>query len=70
VGSETASLVDGEAVEGPVDSPEVVVEGDAESLYLMFVDRRLDPVSVTGDRALLARLLDVAPAPVEEPVRA
>ena len=32
----------------------------------MFVDRRLDGVSVSGDETLLDRLLDVAPAPVPE----
>jgi hypothetical protein len=36
----------------------------------MFVDRRLDLVSVQGDRDLLGRLLDVAPTPVETPVGA
>jgi DNA-binding HxlR family transcriptional regulator len=70
VGDEVASLVDGEARQGPADPPDVVVEGEPQSIYHMFVDRRLDQVSVSGDRALLTRLLEVAPAPVEEPVRA
>jgi DNA-binding HxlR family transcriptional regulator len=65
VGSEVASLVDGEAQGGPVDDPDVVVEGDPEGIYYLFVDRRVDLVSVEGDRALLERLLDAAPARVE-----
>ena len=48
IGDEVASLVDGEAVPGHVDAPDVVVEGDPEGLYYMFVDRRLDLVSVVG----------------------
>jgi len=70
VGDEVASLVDGEARPGPIEEPEVVVAGDPEGIYHMFVDRRLDLVSVQGDRDLLERLLDVAPTPVEAPVGA
>jgi len=65
VGEEVASLVDGEAQPGPVEQPDVVVEGDPEGIYHMFVDRRLDLVTVQGDRGLLEQLIDVAPAPVE-----
>jgi hypothetical protein len=64
VGDEVASLVDGEARPGAVEDPDVVVEGDAQGLYHLFVDRRLDLVSVEGDRELLEQLLDAAPAPV------
>ena len=42
VGDEIASLVDGVAYTGPIDDPDVVVEGDAEGLYYLFVERRLD----------------------------
>ena len=70
VGGEVASLVDGEARPGPVEEPDVIVAGDPEGIYHMFVDRRLDLVSVQGDRDLLGRLLDVAPTPVEAPVGA
>ena len=70
VGEEVASLVDGETLGGAIESPDVVVEGEAEGLYHMFVDRRLDRVSVRGDRDLLRQLLDVAPTPVPEPVEA
>ena len=65
VEDQVASLVDGEARAGPVDDPDVVVEGDPEGVYYMFVDRRLDCVTVQGDRALLEQLLEVAPVPVE-----
>jgi DNA-binding HxlR family transcriptional regulator len=65
VGEEVASLVDGEARAGAVDDAHVVVSGDAEGVYHLFVDRRLDLVSVEGDRDLLEQLLDVAPQPVE-----
>ncbi len=61
VGGEVASLVDGEAWRGPVDDPDVVVEADPPSIYDMFVNARLDRVTVTGDRDLLERLIAVAP---------
>lgn len=70
VGDEVASLVDGEAQDGPVENPDVVVEGDPEGVYHMFVDQRLDLVTVAGDRDLLQQLLDVAPVPLEPPVSA
>jgi DNA-binding HxlR family transcriptional regulator len=70
VGDEVASLVDGEAQAGPVEEPDVVVEGDPDGIYHMFVDRRLDRVTVQGDHALLERLLDAAPQPVEAPFAA
>jgi DNA-binding HxlR family transcriptional regulator len=68
VGDEVASIVDGTVSAGPVDQPDVVVEGDPEGIYYLFVDRRKDLVSVGGDHALLERLLDAAPTPVAEPV--
>jgi len=67
VGDEIASLVDGEAQAGSIDDPDVVVEGDPDGIYHMFVDRRLDLVKVEGDRRLLEQLIEVAPAPVELP---
>jgi DNA-binding HxlR family transcriptional regulator len=60
VGGEVASIVDGEARPGPVDNPDVVVEGDPEGLYYMFVERRQDLVSVAGDQDLLGQFLDAA----------
>ena len=70
VGDEVASLVDGEAQAGPVQEPDVVVTGDPEGVYYMFVDQRLDLVTVEGDRDLLQQLLDAAPVPIEEPATA
>jgi DNA-binding HxlR family transcriptional regulator len=64
VGDEIASLVDGVAHVGPIDDPDVVVEGDAQGLYHLFIDRRLDGVTIEGDRALLEQLIDVAPEPI------
>ena len=66
VDGEVASLVDGEVVRGPVDHPDVVVEADPSAIYDMFVNRRLDQVTVTGDRGLLDRLIAVAPPRVDE----
>jgi DNA-binding HxlR family transcriptional regulator len=63
VGDEVASLVDGVAQAGPIDDPDVVVEGDAEGLYWLFVARRLDGMKIEGDRALLDKLIDAAPRP-------
>jgi DNA-binding HxlR family transcriptional regulator len=65
VGEEVASLVDGEAQAGPIDEPDVVVEGDPQGVYRMFIEQRLDDVKVDGDRALLQELIAAAPKPVE-----
>jgi DNA-binding HxlR family transcriptional regulator len=65
VGDEVASLVDGEMLDGPVEDPNVVVEGDPEGVYYMFIQRRLDCVSVEGDRGLLEQLIAAAPTPVD-----
>jgi DNA-binding HxlR family transcriptional regulator len=67
-GPEIASLVDGEVLDGPIDDADVVVEGDPEGIYSLFVDRCLDQVTIQGDRDLLDALLDAAPARVETPL--
>jgi DNA-binding HxlR family transcriptional regulator len=64
VGDEIASLIDGVAHAGAIDDPDVVIEGDAPGLYCLFIERRLDAVSIDGDRSLLEKLLDAAPQPV------
>ena len=64
VGDEVASLVDGVAHPAPAENPDVVVEGDAAGLYYLFVERRLDGVTIQGDRELLEQLIDVAPQPI------
>jgi DNA-binding HxlR family transcriptional regulator len=61
VGDDITSLVDGEVIEGPIEAPDVVVEGDADGIYTLFVDRCLDMVEVTGDTDLLTRLVEAAP---------
>jgi DNA-binding HxlR family transcriptional regulator len=63
IGSEVASLVDGEAVRGSIEDPDVLVQTDVTSFYYLFVERRWDGVTVEGDRELLERLLDAAAAP-------
>jgi DNA-binding HxlR family transcriptional regulator len=70
IGDEVASLIDGEACPGPADEPDVVVEGDADGVYHLFVDRRLDLVTVHGDRALLERLIEATPRPLAAAARA
>ena len=67
VGDEVASLVDGVGQPGAVDDPDVVVEGDPQMLYHLFVDRRLELANVEGDRELLERLVAVAPVPAYTP---
>ncbi|HEY3530712.1 MAG TPA: helix-turn-helix domain-containing protein [Nocardioides sp.] len=62
---EAASLVDGEVVDGPIEDPDVTVSGCPEDIYALFVERRLDRVTIEGDRALLEALLDVAPPHIE-----
>ncbi len=62
--------MDGEAQAGSIEQPDVVVEGDPEGIYHMFVDGRLDLVSVKGNRRLLKQLVDAAPAPIETPIPA
>ena len=69
-GPEIASLVDGEVLDGPIDDADVVVEGDPEGVYSLFVDRCLDGVTITGDQTLLDALLDAAPPRIETPVKA
>jgi hypothetical protein len=64
-GAEIASLVDGAVVTTPIEEPDVVVEGDPEGIYALFVERCLDRVTIRGDRALLDALLDAAPPHVE-----
>jgi len=70
VGDEVASLVDGEVHAGSTEQPDVLIEGDPEGIFWLFVERRSDGVSVEGNRELLEQLLQAAPQPVESPVSA
>ena len=65
-GTEITGLVDGEVLAGPIEEPDVVVEGDPEGIYALFVERSRDQVTIRGDEELLDALLEVAP-PGPEP---
>lgn len=67
IADEVASLVDGEALDGPADDPHAVVAGEPPGFYHLFVDRRFDGVTVDGDPDVVERVLDAiwpAAAPV------
>ena len=67
VGTELASLQDGEAVDGALEDPDAVVTGEPEGFYHLFVERRFEGVSIEGDRGVVERVLDAiwpAAAPV------
>jgi len=68
VGDEVASMIDGEVHDGPIDDPDVVVEGDPDGIYWMFVERRSDQVRVEGDHLLLDKLLQAAPSALATPI--
>jgi DNA-binding HxlR family transcriptional regulator len=68
IGEEIASIVDGVSQSGSVEDPDVVVEGEPVGVYHMFVDQRLDLVTVEGDRDLLEQLIQVAPRPLDSAV--
>lgn len=68
IGYEIASIVDGVSQSGSVEDPDVVVEGEPVGVYHMFVDQRLDLVTVEGDRDLLEQLIQVAPRPLDSAV--
>ena len=68
VGSEVASLVDGEVQDGSIEDPDVVVVADPDGIYDMFLERRTDMVDVQGDRELLERLVQAVPPRAEAPV--
>ena len=66
VGEDVASLVEGEARPGSLESPDVVVTApDPAAFYHLFVDRLWDDIEVEGDRDLLERLLDAATGPAQ-----
>ena len=67
VGDEVSSMVDGEVRSGPIEDPDVVVETTPTGIFDMFVERRLDQVTVRGDRELLSQLVDATPPRAELP---
>jgi DNA-binding HxlR family transcriptional regulator len=62
IGTEIASFSGGDVVAGPLAQPDAVVEGDAGGFYHLVVDRDLDAVSVSGNRAAVGALLETLPA--------
>ena len=69
IGTEEASLVDGNAVEGIVEDADVLVETDATGFYKLVVNRATDGVRIEGDATVLQRLID-AFTPTAEPLPA
>jgi DNA-binding HxlR family transcriptional regulator len=67
-GDDVATLIDGVAHPGSVGEPDVVVSGTPQSIYTMFVERRVDVVDVAGDTDLLDQLVRVAPTTLESPI--
>jgi DNA-binding HxlR family transcriptional regulator len=57
VGDEVVSLADGEVVPGPVDDPDVVVEGEPVGFFHLLVDGDPSGLAFTGDEAAVERLL-------------
>lgn len=56
IDDEVASLVDGEVVPGPIDSPDVVIEADPAAFYYLLVQGRRDGVRIEGDPVLIDEL--------------
>ena len=63
IADEVAGIVDGQARRGPIEAPDVVVEGGVDAFYWLFVERRWDGVKIEGDRELVERLFDAVTAP-------
>jgi hypothetical protein len=70
ISGEVASIVDGVAHAGPLDSPDVLVEGDVAAMYDAFVENRWDGLHVEGDRELAERLFDAVRGPAAAAVPA
>jgi DNA-binding HxlR family transcriptional regulator len=61
IGDEVASLDGREIRTGPIDEPEAVVVAVPAGFYALMVDRDLDAVTIEGDRAAVAAMLDALP---------
>src|SRR5262249_60809847 len=70
ISGEVASIVDCVAHAGPVDSPDVLVEGDVAAMYDAFVENRWDGLHVEGESELGDRLFDAVRGPAPAPVAA
>ena len=63
ISGEVATIVDGVARAGSVESPDVLVEGEVAAMYDAFVEDRWDGLSVEGDRELVEQLFDAVRGP-------
>jgi DNA-binding HxlR family transcriptional regulator len=61
VDDEVASIVDGEARDGPVESPDVVVSADRAGFYHLIVDRDFGCVAIEGDANRIRSLIETLP---------
>jgi DNA-binding HxlR family transcriptional regulator len=61
VDDEVASIVDGEARDGPVESPDVVVSADRAGFYHLIVDRDFGCVAIEGDANRIRSLVETLP---------
>jgi DNA-binding HxlR family transcriptional regulator len=57
IGDELASIVDGSVQSGASEAPDVVISGEPKDFFHLMIDRRLDGVTVDGDRSLLEQLV-------------
>ena len=69
IGDEVAFVQEGESFAGHAEDPEAVVEGDANGLFDLLVNRDVNAVRVKGDRAAVVTLLGQLPAPCAAPAR-
>jgi len=57
IGDEVVSLADGGVVAGPLDEPDVVIEGDPSGFFHLLVDGDRSGLRFSGDEAAAERLL-------------
>lgn len=71
IGDEVASLVGGAVHEGPAPDPDAVVSAPPQGFFHLLLDRAAgEDVVITGDAAVLERLLASLPAPAPVPAPA
>lgn len=61
IGDEVASVSAGVVAEGPLDTPDAVVTGDATEFFRLFVERDPSTVSIDGDVEVVRELLQALP---------
>lgn len=67
VGTEEASLVDGEVVPGVVEGFDILIETDPTRFYYLVVEGRHEGVQIQGDPAVLERLIQRFSSDAMEP---